>query len=156
MSSRIRIAAKLLAVSVLLAWQDTVPSHEAAVRELFRVMDLSTMTTQAFDAGIDAQVKANPAIAPYKDVMLEWGHKYFRWEAIEPQLVTLYMETFTEEEVQGLLTFYRTPVGRKSVQALPELFRKGAEIGAVVAQEHVGELQEMMSKRMEEEAGGDK
>jgi len=40
---------------------------------------------------------------------------------IRPELVKAYSETFTDEELDGMLAFYETPVGRATVAKLPAI-----------------------------------
>ena len=48
--------------------------------------------------------------------------------------VGLFMETYTESELRELVKFYRTPIGKKAIQTLPEITRKGIERGATIGQ----------------------
>ncbi len=58
-------------------------------------------------------------------------------------VVPVYARHFSEEEIDGLLAFYRSPLGRKVLQNLPAIAsesqevgrRWGSEIGARVAQQ---------------------
>jgi uncharacterized protein len=40
---------------------------------------------------------------------------------IRPELVKAYAETFTDEEIDGMLTFYETPAGRASITKIPAI-----------------------------------
>jgi hypothetical protein len=43
------------------------------------------------------------------------------WEKMRPMYVSIYAETFTPEELQGLIAFYKTPVGQKWIEKQPQL-----------------------------------
>ena len=60
------------------------------------------------------------------------------------KIATVYTESFTEEELDKILAFYDTPVGKKMVEITPELTKKGMEIGQAWGME----LQPMMAKYM--------
>ncbi len=45
------------------------------------------------------------------------------------QFIPLYDETFTHEEIKQLNEFYETPVGKKTIQVMPELTQKGGALG---------------------------
>jgi hypothetical protein len=51
--------------------------------------------------------------------------------------VDLYNEYFTNDEIKGLIQFYESPVGKKAIQVLPEItkkgMRRGMELGGTVA-----------------------
>ncbi len=43
------------------------------------------------------------------------------WDKMRPMCVSIYAETFTPEELQGLIAFYKTPVGQKWIEKHPPL-----------------------------------
>ncbi|TBW26649.1 DUF2059 domain-containing protein [Gramella sp. KN1008] len=45
------------------------------------------------------------------------------------KMAKIYMDSFTEEEVDKILEFYASPVGKKMVNITPELTKKGMELG---------------------------
>lgn len=130
--------------------QQPSASHVAAVKELFRVMDLAKVTDQSIDVMLTAQIEANPQLKQFEDVMRQFLAKYLSWENLETQMVQMYAEAFTEPEVRELIVFYQTPLGRKMVTRMPELMQKGAALGQSAVQDHLPELQEAIAKKMEE------
>lgn len=126
-----------------------VSSHEQAARELFQIVGGENLATGGVEAmmGIIAN---NPDMAPYENVFRAWYKKVLAESGIEAEMVRLYMETYSEKELREIAVFYKTPIGRKMFAAMPELMRKGAEIGMKFAQEHAGELQAMLEKAREE------
>lgn len=130
--------------------QQLSASHIEAVKELFRVMDLPKVTNQAIDLMLKAQTDANPQLKQLEDVMRSFLNKYLSWESLEPQMVQMYGEAFTEPELRELIVFYRTPLGQKTVTRMPELMQKGATLGQKAVQDHLPELQEAIAKKMQE------
>lgn len=126
-----------------------VSSHEKAARELFRMAGGENLAMGGAEAML-GMLRTDPTMAPYEHVFRDWYQKVFAEADLEAEMVKLYMETFTEKELREIAAFYKTPVGRKSIAAMPELMRKGAEIGMKRAQEHAGELEEMLDKAREE------
>ncbi len=61
------------------------------------------------------------------------------------KMATVYTESFTEQELDKILAFYDTPVGKKMVAITPELIKKGMEIGQAWGME----LQPLMAKYMQ-------
>lgn len=43
----------------------------------------------------------------------------FGWDVMEPIYLKLYADSFSQAEVAGMLSFYRSPVGHAVVQKLP-------------------------------------
>jgi hypothetical protein len=89
--------------------------------------------------------------------MVEWLKKYMTWEAMEPELVKMYTENFTEAELKQMAQFYGSPAGQKSLEKLPEMMQRTAMAGARISQPHQEELRAAMTARSEElkkQAGG--
>lgn len=45
------------------------------------------------------------------------------------KMAVVYMDSFTESELDEILEFYNTSIGKKMVATTPELVKKGMEIG---------------------------
>jgi hypothetical protein len=50
------------------------------------------------------------------------------WEQLKPDLVAIYSETFTQEEIDGLAAFYDTPLGRALVDKMPEVTQRSVQL----------------------------
>ena len=50
------------------------------------------------------------------------------WDALKPQYVQLYRETFDQEEIDGLLAFYRSTAGQAFVNMMPTVLQKSMAI----------------------------
>jgi hypothetical protein len=50
------------------------------------------------------------------------------WDKLKPEFAQLYTETFTQEEVDGLLEFYRSPAGRAMIEKMPLLLSKSMQM----------------------------
>lgn len=46
------------------------------------------------------------------------------WEKLEMMHLRVYQELFSEEEITGMINFYRTPAGQAFVKKQPELLRR--------------------------------
>jgi hypothetical protein len=55
-------------------------------------------------------------------------------EKLYPSLATIYMESFTHEEINKMLEFYNSPIGKKMLKELPTITQKSMEIGRQWAQ----------------------
>lgn len=45
--------------------------------------------------------------------------EFASWEAIKPSFVQIYSDIFTAEELQGMIDFYKSPVGQKWLEKQP-------------------------------------
>ena len=59
-----------------------------------------------------------------KDRMVALVQGEFAWEKLEPMYLRIYKESFTEEEVAGMLSFYKTPAGQAVIYKMPALMQK--------------------------------
>ena len=50
------------------------------------------------------------------------------WKALKPEYVDLYAQAFTDEELRGLVEFYRSPVGKRLVEKTPELTTRSMQL----------------------------
>jgi hypothetical protein len=125
-------------------------AQTAAARELFRALKLEESLASTTTAMVDSEISHNPALAPYRDVMLAWLRKYMTWDAMLPELTRLYSETYTEGEMKTLAMFYSSPLGQKSIAKTPDLLSRTAQIGAKISQPHSAELNAQLNARRDE------
>ena len=62
----------------------------------------------------------------------------YNWDYLEPLYIRIYRESFTQEEINGMLAFYKTPTGRALIKKMP-----------VVMQKSMTEMQKRMVPLME-------
>ena len=116
-------------------------SHRKAGESLFGVMGMESLLSQSVDQMLAMQVQQNPALAPYQAQMKAFLSKYMSWASLKDDMTKIYMAEFSEAELNELTKFYQTPLGKKTMQKMPALMAKGAEIGQKRVQEHLPELQ---------------
>ena len=143
----ILIALSLLQPSALRADE---ASHKKAAESLLALMGMETLLSQSVDQMLAMQVQQNPTIAPYQAQMKTFLSKYMSWASLKDDIAKIYMAEFSESELNELNKFYQTPLGKKTVQKVPALMTKAAEIGQKRVQEHLPELQATLG------AGADK
>lgn len=129
-----------------------VSGHEGAALELIELLELETINTQSREIMIESMVVQNPVLEQYVDIFEDFFATYGSWDELLPQYAELYREAYTEAELRELITFYQTPVGKKTVQLTPRLMREGAEIGQRQIAPHLPELQRQIQERLK---GGD-
>ena len=62
-----------------------------------------------------------------------------------PALVKVYTDTYTDEEIDGILAFYKSPVGKAFLQKMPEVMQRSMP----VMMQMMGDLQPQMKTMME-------
>lgn len=128
-------------------------SHCRAVLRLFDVMNARETYDMAIANALDAQLMAQPDIAPFRGVMERFFAEYASWDAILPDVVMIYMQEFTEVELNEMTAFYQTPTGRKAVNRLPALFEKGSQIGLKAVQNNQSHLIRMIEEEVTRQEG---
>lgn len=66
------------------------------------------------------------------------------WAKIKDEYIALYAETFTEEELKGLIAFYKSPAGQAFVAKQPELMRRSVQINQRIMMNVMPKLQSLM------------
>ena len=119
-------------------------SHHKAVEELFNQIDMPGTLNQTVIQITVTLTSAAAEDGDYGDAVNAYVRKYVGWDAMKDELISLYMNTFTEKEIWDLVAFYNTPAGRKLLEKSPAI---GQAVAASVHQrlvEHSPELKQMM------------
>lgn len=125
---------------ILLGFQSNAQEKTNLQQKAIKLIEMTS--GQQFDIMLDPIVKMVP----------EENREAFKKEmmtslkSIYDELAQIYIEEFTEAEIDQILAFYNTPVGKKMRDITPELTRKGMEIGQQWGQE----LQPIMMKYMQQ------
>lgn len=140
-----KLLLSLLAVAlVLLQPVETradAASQKAAAEGLLNLMDMEKMMSQSVDQMLKIQIQQNPALAQYETQMRTFLNKYLSWSSMKDDMINIYTTEFTEDELKQLTAFYKTDLGKKTIQKMPALMQKGAEMSQKRLQEHLPELQ---------------
>ena len=124
----------------------TDETHTKAVREFFRILEVDKMT----DAGLDSSVEILAGQTDQPEKAKPKIEKFLRdtvgFKVIEDDMVKLYKKHFSEEEMQDLLKFYKTPTGKKMAKLQPVLFKEGAAIGQSRMMKRQDDLQKIMEE----------
>ncbi len=123
------------------------PESLKAAKELMQVMHVEKTLHDAIAASFDVQVQNNPAMAPMRPAMQQFLDKYVTWDAIGPQLTSVYAQTFTEAELKDLIAFYQTPTGQKVAATAATLAGKSQAIALQVVQAHQQELVDLIRQQ---------
>jgi len=112
-------------------------------------MKMQETIQQSMEQMLNIQLKQNPTLAPYKDVMLKFLSKHMSYKNLKPKLIELYAEAFTASELKDINDFYATPTGKKTIRVLPQLMAKGGQIGGKLVKDNIQELQAMIKAEAE-------
>ncbi|HEY6096117.1 MAG TPA: DUF2059 domain-containing protein [Gallionellaceae bacterium] len=128
------LMAVLLALSTLFpAFAAEQPASEASIRELMVVTESKKLiegTVGQVDAMMQAsmqQALAGRPVSPDQQKILDQMRvkmlallkEQLSWSSMEPMMIDIYQKTFTEQEVKGMLDFYRTDAGKAVIAKMP-------------------------------------
>ncbi|MBW8748560.1 MAG: DUF2059 domain-containing protein [Acidobacteria bacterium] len=68
------------------------------------------------------------------------------WQKLKSEFIDLYAKAYTEEEVDGILTFYKSPVGQSMLAKTPQLVQQSMAI----SQTHMKEIQPKLEQLTED------
>ncbi len=64
----------------------------------------------------------------YSERMVDLLKQEMRWEKLEPHYVQIYVDVFSEDELRDLIAFYRTPLGQKMLEKMPQIMQASLAI----------------------------
>ena len=124
-------------------------ASEKEAEKLLNMVGTQEVMEQSMSQMLDIQLQQNPALAPYKGVMMEFLNENMSYESLKPELIKMYSEEFTSSELREINAFYSTDVGKKSIEKMPTLMMQGGQLGATRVQENIGDLQAMIQAESE-------
>lgn len=106
---------------------------DASLEELFQLTDASKMfaqVTKQMDNVIQSnvhQATAGQSLTPEKQAIIdkmaqrmgEVVKQTVSWENLKPLLVNTYKESFTQDDVNAMLKFYKSPAGQNMLKKMP-------------------------------------
>ncbi|HXS11593.1 MAG TPA: DUF2059 domain-containing protein [Acidobacteriaceae bacterium] len=135
-------------------------SKRAKAEQLFTLLHMDTMMDQLM-SGVKKQVQqitesmpgadqATPEqkkqITDFQQRVMNLVNQKIGWKALEPDFIKLYASTYTEEELDGIIAFYKSPVGQRMMEKTPELMTKSTQI----TQQKMSELQPQLNQMVQD------
>lgn len=154
-----QILAVLLLSLSLVHGAETRPS-EASIKELLEVTQarklidgmmpqLEGMMKQAMRegrAGRDLSDTDEKAMEKVQAVVIDSIRSEMSWDQWEPIYLKIYRDSFSQEEINGLLTFYKSPAGVALIKKMPVVMQSTM----TEVQKRIKPMTERMRKKMDE------
>lgn len=147
MKIRLMILALVLAAAPAAAQPEPAESELAAARELLEVSRSRENFIRGMEIGMEAGMggQLSPEL---RRAVREVLDEHFPYEDLAPGMARLYADLYTEEEIRAMIAFYRTPLGQRMIETLPDLTagsqRVAQERLQVVMPELVRRIQEVI------------
>jgi hypothetical protein len=129
--------AVLLFIPHLASGQQIDDAFRADIEKLLEASGASRVGSQIASIAsaqiINGMKASNPSV-PDRAIAQELFDEEFKRafsgpDSIVQQTIPIYPKHFTHDEVRGLLAFYSTPLGQKTIQVMPQVVQEGAAIG---------------------------
>ncbi|MDO5625902.1 MAG: DUF2059 domain-containing protein [Pseudomonadota bacterium] len=158
-----------LVVALLMPLAATAaPPSDASIEELMRITKAEA-TADATKAQLEpmmrsmmADMKRGDKLTPEQQRAFEQFPAKFAdlmreemgWAKMKPQMVELYREVFTQEEVDGQIAFYSSPTGQAVIAKMPLLVQKSMVMTERQMQAVMPRLQAAMEQALADAKAG--
>jgi hypothetical protein len=153
------VALLVLAMTVSVSYADEA-SHKKTVLKLLEVTNsqkmldqtttwMESMMRQQFD-NLQLSPEGREAAAAVQKEMMAWFSEFLAWEKVRDIFIDIYIDVFTEDELNELIGFYQSPVGQKMLRKMPELMEKSMQKSQAIFQEKMPEFQQRLQKTLSE------
>lgn len=131
-------------------------SQKVIAEDLLRTMKVDEMTKPLFgqvrsimeqqfiQSGAPEDMK--PILKKYTDKAVKIVEETMSWKNIKEDMISIYVKTFSEDELKGMLAFYKSPVGQSVINKMPAALQQGM----AVMQKHMPKLQEQVKKTVDQ------
>lgn len=151
MRSRIRIGALLWLLAFCGSAAAVVAPSEQQVRDLFKVMRVE-QTLGQMNTQMAAQMREKLPCVP-----AEYWQGFIDGDgatAVVQRMVPVFQRHFSGEEIDGLLKFYRSPLGQKVLTEMPAAMAEATQAGQQWGQERARTMLQELQKKGSLDAQG--
>ena len=106
---------------------------------------IRTMTTRQIDT-MGGSEEAKAAAAQTIDKVMSQLQERLSWSRMKPEFVRLYDDVYSDEEITGILAFYKSAAGQAFVKKMPILIAKSMEISQRQMADLMPELQRIVKE----------
>ena len=81
-----------------------------------------------------------------QDKVLDLIKSRMSWEKMRPQYIKLYSDTFSDDEIDGLVAFYESPAGKAMLTKMPVVLSKSMALSQGIVQELMPQIRDYMKE----------
>jgi uncharacterized protein len=104
---------------------------------------MSTVTKQL--GGNNVKSEDQTKIEEFQKKVFELIQSQMGWKALEPDYVDMYAKNFTDEQLDAILVFYKSPAGAALIEKLPTLTTQGTELAQARVATLMPQLKQMIA-----------
>ena len=146
----------VMAIVVLSVLSPLVYADEASQKviaeDLLRTVKVDQMTKPIFDqmrlmmeqqfAQMSAPEDMKPILSKYVDKLVNIMEQSLSWHNVKEDMTSIYVHSFTEDELKGMLAFYKSPVGQSVIDKMPVTL----QLSMATMQKHMPKVREKVKK----------
>jgi uncharacterized protein len=117
-------------------------SKMAKIHEFFKVAKLDQLSTQTMErisdqvksgmvqqmVGIKLTAEQQQQADDMNDKVMKILSGALSWDSLEPEYAKIYADAYTEQQIDDLLAFYKSPTGQVMVEKTPILIQEASAI----------------------------
>jgi len=126
-------------------------SHRLAVEKLFELTAMQQKIDESVTSVLALQLAQSPELQSHQEEVRDFLERYIGWDSLKEAMIEMYLQEFTEQELNEMNAFYGSPTGRKVIERLPVLVEKRNRLAMQRLQENIGELQDAINTRREQQ-----
>jgi hypothetical protein len=126
-------------------------SHRQAVEQLFELTSMQQKIDESVANVLALQIAQSPELKSHQAVVREFLERHIGWGSLKDALSNMYMQEFTEHELNAMNTFYGSSTGRKVIERLPVLVQMRNQLASQRLQENIGELKYEINARQKQQ-----
>jgi len=154
----------LFSLLFLPAFLQAAPPSDESIKELLTLTEAQKLVDSMMgqvDSMMDTAMKQALAgkqltddekatIDKMRSKMVAIMKEEFSWDKLQDMYLQIYRESFTQEELDGLIAFYKSPTGQAFIKKMPVVMQK--TMG--VMQQKMGPLMQKLQAMQEETISG--
>lgn len=94
-----------------------------------QISNMMHSSIEKFTQGKQLTTKQELALVNYTQELGKIMQEQLTWAKLEPEMIKIYAEEFTQEEIDGMIQFYKTPVGQSTIDKMPIVMQKSMQVG---------------------------
>ena len=144
----------VLALTLLLVSSMCMASDAAkreSVDELMQITGVDSMVDAMYSQmegmlqGMSQQMGVQPdeksIYDAYHKKMVALMRTEMSWDKMKEPMTEIYLSNFNEKEIQGMLDFYKSEVGKATLEKLPVVMQQSMQVGQKLAQNMMPKIQ---------------
>jgi uncharacterized protein len=160
MKTRISLAGTLVilaAVGQAMAGPPVDPAKEAHIRQLLEVtgsvkmaQDMMSQMANQLRPMLEKSLPPGEHNQEIADAFVQKMVSHANLEELIERLIPVYDQHLTDDEIQGLIQFYQTPLGQRYVQVMPDMMKQSYAVSAQWGQEIAKQVLDEMREKYPE------